>query len=128
MHFGAPTFSKELESNLISQIQYENPDFIIFAGDATDHGYVTEYNDAAVFVDELKATSEVHSIPGNHDVRNVGILHFQRLIGERHFVRVDKKAGFAIIGLDSSQADVNSGDIGHDQMNLKKYLIIWVNL
>jgi len=30
-----------------------------------------------VFVDEFKATSEVHSIPGNHDARNVGILHFQ---------------------------------------------------
>ena len=116
VHFGALTFSEELKSNLISQIQHENPDFIIFAGDATDHGYETEYNDASVFVDELKATSEVHSIPGNHDARNVGILHFQRLIGERNFIRIDKKAGFVIIGLDSSQADVNSGDIGYDQM------------
>jgi len=67
----------ELKSNLILQIQHENPDFIIFAGDATDHGYVTEYNDAAAFIDKLKATSEVHSIPGNHDARNVGILHFK---------------------------------------------------
>lgn len=35
VHFGALTFSEELKSNLISQIQHENPDFIIFAGDAT---------------------------------------------------------------------------------------------
>ncbi len=77
VHFGALTFSEKLKSNLILQIQHENPDFIIFAGDATDHGYVTEYNDAAAFIDELKATSEVHSIPGNHDARNVGILNFK---------------------------------------------------
>ncbi|MEL7671038.1 metallophosphoesterase [Methanobacterium sp.] len=32
VHFGALTFSKELKSSLILQIQYENPDFIIFAG------------------------------------------------------------------------------------------------
>ena len=120
VHFGSLTFSKELKSNLISQIQHENLDFIIFAGDATDHGYATEYNDAAAFVDELKAISEVHSIPGNHDARNVGILHFQRLIGDRHFVRIDKKVGFAIIGLDSSKADVNSGDIGYDQIKWLK--------
>jgi Icc protein len=47
-------------------------------------------------------------------------LHFQRLIGERNFVRIDKKAGFAIIGLDSSQADINTGDIGYDQMKWLK--------
>ncbi|WP_424354219.1 hypothetical protein [Methanobacterium sp. MBAC-LM] len=40
-------------------------------------GYLTEYTDASAFLDELKATSEVHSISGNHDVRNVGILHFK---------------------------------------------------
>lgn len=33
---------------------------------------------------------------------------------------MDKKAGFAIIGLDSSKADVNSGDIGYDQMKWLK--------
>ncbi len=120
VHFGALTFSNELKKKLMSQIQHENPDFIIFAGDATDHGYITEYNDAATFIDEIKATSEVHTIPGNHDARNVGRLHFTKLIGERKFVRIDKKAGFAIIGLDSSQADVNSGDIGCDQMEWLK--------
>ena len=57
VHFGALTFSEELKSNLMSQIQHENPDFIIFAGDATDHGYATEYSDAAAFIDELKNTT-----------------------------------------------------------------------
>ncbi len=42
------------------------------------------------------------------------------MIGERNFVRIDKKAGIVIIGLDSSKADVNSGDIGYDQMKWLK--------
>lgn len=48
------------------------------------------------------------------------IVDFARMIGERNFVRIDKKVGFAIIGLDSSKADVNSGDIGYDQMKWLK--------
>ena len=54
------------------------------------------------------------------DFRAGKIFDFAGLIGERHFVRIDKKAGFAIIGIDSSKADVNSGDIGYDQMKWLK--------
>jgi len=120
VHFGALTFSNNLKNDLISKIEEENPDFIIFAGDVTDHGYANEYKDAAEFIDKLESTAETHVIPGNHDARNVGIIHFERLIGDRKFVRVDKKAEFAIIGLDSSQADVDSGDIGYDQLDWLK--------
>ncbi|MGZ7209234.1 MAG: metallophosphoesterase family protein, partial [Methanobacterium sp.] len=53
----------------------ENPDLIIAAGDLTTKGYAHEYEDASIFIDELKAITEVHTIPGNHDARNVGLIH-----------------------------------------------------
>jgi len=120
VHFGALTFSNNLKNNLISQIEEENPDFIIFAGDVTDHGYATEYEEAIGFIEKLRSIAETHVIPGNHDARNVGRIHFEKLIGDRKFVKVDKKGEFAIIGLDSSRADVNSGDIGCDQLDWLK--------
>lgn len=120
VHFGAPTFSYDLKNKLISQIEEVNPDFIIFAGDVTDHGYATEYKDAMGFIEKLESVAELHVIPGNHDARNVGIIHFERLIGDRKFARVDKKGGFAIIGLDSSQADVNTGEVGWSQLDWLK--------
>ncbi len=117
IHFGEKTFSHDLKNNLINQLEDENPDLIITAGDLTTKGYSHEYEDASIFIDELKAITEVHTIPGNHDARNVGLLHFEKLIGERKFVHLDKSGGFAIIGLDSSEADINDGQIGVDQLD-----------
>lgn len=123
VHFGDDTFSEELKSKLISQIESANPDLLIFAGDLTASGYFHEYEEAAAFVDQLRSITNTHIIPGNHDARNVGLIHFKDMIGERKFVHVDEGSKFTIIGLDSSQADVSHGQLGRDQLDwLKKEL------
>jgi len=109
LHFCDITFSTNLKNNALKQIEDENPDLIIVSGDLTSNAYSHEYEDAANFINELKAISNVHVIPGNHDARNVGLIHFERLIGERKFTQIDENGGFAIIGLDSSQPDINDG-------------------
>ncbi len=120
IHFGEKNFSNDLKNNLLSQLEDENPDLIIAAGDMTTEGYAHEYEDASVFIDELRAITQTHVIPGNHDARNVGLIHFEKLIGERKFVHLDKAGGFAIIGLDSSEPDINDGQIGVDQLDWLK--------
>ena len=121
IHFGEKTFSSDLKNNLLKQIDNENPDLIVISGDLTTQGYVNEYNDAAIFLDELKSITETHVIPGNHDARNVGLLHFEKQIGKRKFLHMDKDGGFAIVGLDSSEPDINDGQIGVDQLEWLKY-------
>ncbi len=116
IHFGDVTFSTNLKDNALKQIEDENPDLIIVSGDLTTDGYSHQYEDAANFINKLKTITDVHVIPGNHDARNVGLIHFNRLIGERKFTEIDKNGGFAIIGLDSSQPDLNDGQIGTDQL------------
>ncbi len=108
IHFGEKTFSLELKNNLLSHITDENPDLIIILGDLTTQGYAHEYDDVAEFLDELKSISESHVIPGNHDARNVGMIHFEKQIGERKFIHMDKSGGFAIIGQASSEPDICS--------------------
>lgn len=116
IHFGEKTFSQDLKNNALKQIEDENPDLIIVSGDLTTNGYAHEYNDASTFLEEMKSITNVHVVPGNHDARNVGLIHFERLIGERKFIHIDKKGGFAIAGLDSSEPDINDGQIGTDQL------------
>lgn len=123
IHFGEKTFSQELKNKLLGQVTYENPDLIIVSGDITTQGYSDEYNNAATFLDELSSITQTHVIPGNHDARNVGLIHFEKEIGERKFIHIDKSGGFAIAGLDSSEPDINDGQIGFDQLEwLKKEL------
>ncbi|AEG19386.1 metallophosphoesterase family protein [Methanobacterium paludis] len=120
VHFGDPTHSDELVYNLTSQIEEENPDMVIFAGDLTYGGFISEYNNAKNFIEELKSITETHVVPGNHDARNVGLEHFKNLIGDTHFVKIDKKCKLAIIGLDSSRPDIDDGNIGSFQLEWLK--------
>lgn len=117
IHFGEKTFSHELKNNLLSQLEEENPDLIIVAGDLTTEGYLHEYEDAAEFVEQLRTITNTYTIPGNHDARNVGLIHFENLIGHRKFVHLDKAGGFAVLGLDSAEPDINDGQIGMDQLD-----------
>lgn len=120
MHFGDSTFSDVLKNNLLAQLKDENPDLLIFAGDLTANGYEHEYIQAREFIDELNTITKTYVIPGNHDARNVGLIHFESMISERKFVHKDKTSNFTIIGLDSSEPDISSGQIGCDQMDWLK--------
>ena len=64
IHFGEKTFSPNLKNNSIKQFADENPDLIIISGDLTTPGFLTEYNDASTFLDDLKSITETHVIPG----------------------------------------------------------------
>jgi 3',5'-cyclic AMP phosphodiesterase CpdA len=49
-------------------------------------------------------------VPGNHDSRNVGYVHFEELIGERN--SVVRKAGATVVAVDSTEPDLDHGHIG----------------
>jgi Icc protein len=51
-------------------------------------------------------------IPGNHDSRNVGNVHFERLFGERQSVMDLENA--ILVGVDSSEPDLNDGQVGRE--------------
>ena len=51
-------------------------------------------------------------IPGNHDSRNVGYVHFERLFGERYSC-IDF-ADAVMVGVDSSEPDLNDGRVGRE--------------
>src|SRR6476646_5349349 len=46
----------------------------------------------------------------NHDSRNVGYVHFEEMFGERNSVL--RKRGVAIVAVDSSEPDLDHGQIG----------------
>jgi 3',5'-cyclic-AMP phosphodiesterase len=116
LHFGEFKFSEKLKNNLKFQIEFENPDLIIIAGDITSMGYIEEYNMARDFIKDLNNIAETFVVPGNHDSCNVGLIHFRNLIGDRRFIGSDKKEDVIIIGLDSSEPDIHDGKLGFDQL------------
>ena len=71
-------------NRVIVELNELEPDLVVCTGDLTNEGYRQEYKIAVAYLDRVKAPLAV--VPGNHDARNVGYLHFEELIGPRRWV------------------------------------------
>ena len=82
---------------------------VVVTGDLTNDGFRQEYLLAKSYIDRLECP-DLLVIPGNHDSRNVGYVHFEELFGPRscHFL----KEGISIVGVDSTEPDLDYGTIG----------------
>jgi 3',5'-cyclic AMP phosphodiesterase CpdA len=109
IHCGGPYFVPNLLERAISEINDLDPDVVICSGDLTTFGFKEEYAQAKGYLDRL-ACDKVVVIPGNHDSRNVGYVHFEELFGDRNSVL--RLNGVTIVAVDSTEPDLDHGQIG----------------
>jgi Icc protein len=109
IHCGGPDFVPNLMERAVTEINELEPDMVICSGDLTTFGFKHEYALAKGYLDRIECDSLV-VIPGNHDSRNVGYVHFEELFGERrselHLNDV------SILAVDSTEPDLDNGLIG----------------
>jgi 3',5'-cyclic AMP phosphodiesterase CpdA len=120
IHCGEATFDAELMGSIVEEVNRMKPDLVAVVGDLTAAGYQWEFEEAVRWLDRFEPPMIV--IPGNHDARNVGYLHFQSYFGES-FTRYRRPfdperaermlaTGFTVVAVDSSQPDINDGHVG----------------
>ncbi len=112
LHCGKQYFLPNLLERAISEINDIAPDIVICSGDLTTFGFKDEYALAKSYLDRLECESIV-VIPGNHDSRNVGYMHFEELFGERNSVL--REGGVTVVAVDSTEPDLDHGQIGRSQ-------------
>lgn len=123
IHCGEVTFDADRLGLIIKEINEVNPDVVVVAGDLTGAGYEWEYEQAAEYLGKIEAPRVI--VPGNHDSRNVGYMHFERHFGDR-FSRYRQAfdaeraeelnaTGFTVVAVDSSEPDLNEGQIGRER-------------
>ena len=123
IHCGESTFQPELLRLTIERVNRMEPDVVVVAGDLTAAGFEWEFEEAHRWLSGLEAPKVV--IPGNHDSRNVGYMHFERFFGER-FSRYRsafdpmrqervRASGLTVVAVDSSDPDLNEGHIGRER-------------
>jgi 3',5'-cyclic-AMP phosphodiesterase len=110
-HVGSPYFVPNLMNRVIVELNELEPDAVVCTGDFTNFGYRQEFKTAVAYLERI--SSPVYSVSGNHDARNVGYVHFEELIGPRHW-SVDVR-GVRIVGADSSEPDLDHGQIGRER-------------
>lgn len=122
IHCGELTFQDDLMASTVERINSLRPDVAVVTGDLTAAGYAWEFDLAAEWLDQISAPKIV--IPGNHDARNVGYIHFERRFGERSSrcrqpfepERAERmlSTGVTVIGVDSSEPDLDEGRVGRE--------------
>lgn len=111
LHVGSPFFVPNLMNRVVVELNELQPDLVVCTGDITNEGYRQEYKNVLAYLDRIRAP--VMTVPGNHDARNVGYVHFEELIGPRHWTR--DVGGIRVVGADSSEPDLNEGQIGRER-------------
>jgi 3',5'-cyclic AMP phosphodiesterase CpdA len=109
LHCGGPYFEPNLLERAIAEINDARPDIVVCSGDLTTLGFKHEYVLARGYLDRIECESLV-VVPGNHDSRNVGYVHFEALFGSRNSVLT--KGGVTIVAVDSTEPDLDHGQIG----------------
>ena len=110
-HGGSSFFLPNLLERAIDEINEMEPDAVVMTGDLTDEGFRQQYRSAQSYLFRIKCPQRL-VVPGNHDSRNVGHIHFEELIGPRD--SVIHLPGITIVGVDSSEPDLDSGRIGRE--------------
>src|SRR5436190_20996779 len=106
---GEAYFEPNLLERAISEVNDLGPDIVVVSGDLTTFGFKHEYQLARSYVDRIACESIV-VVPGNHDSRNVGYVHFEQYFGERNSVL--RKGPVSIVAVDSTEPDLDHGQIG----------------
>ncbi|MCF2136356.1 MAG: metallophosphoesterase [Candidatus Thorarchaeota archaeon] len=84
--------------------------FLLITGDLTTDGLQEEYE---AFHDAISGISIPFMIlPGNHDERNYGAAHFERLFGSRF--KTFTNESIALYGADSAEPDNDAGHVGRE--------------
>lgn len=112
LHVGSQYFISNIMERIVHELNELKPDAIISTGDLVDEGYREEYKQLSFYLDRIECESLI-VVPGNHDSRNVGYLHFEDLLGSRNnFTRTKE---ISVVGVDSSEPDLDSGQIGRER-------------
>src|SRR5579875_1340932 len=109
LHCGQQFFLPQLLERAIAEVNELEPDVVVVSGDLTSNGFKEEYALAREYLNRVECDSMV-VIPGNHDSRNVGYVHFEELYGERNSIL--RKDGVTVVAVDSTEPDLDHGQIG----------------
>ena len=125
IHCGSPFFDPQLLDHAVEEVRAIAPDLVLIGGDLTTDGYAHEFREAQNHLEPLvEAELTTVVIPGNHDAKNVGYLHFVDSFGPGDVPgkgdRVLQLTGGAgqvvtLVAMDSTKPDLAEGEIGRER-------------
>ena len=111
LHLGEAGCRRDQLEACMEEVNRLRPELVVVAGDLTWNGIREQFEEAKELLDRLEAPKII--VMGNHDGSNVGYLIFEELFGTRLVKHKDDMV--FLLGVDSSQPDLDTGHIGREQ-------------
>jgi 3',5'-cyclic-AMP phosphodiesterase len=111
IHYSDAYFVPEIAESMINSINQLEPNLVVITGDLTENGFSAEYDGVKQFIDRIECKNKI-LVPGNHDSKNAGYVHFEDLFTDRYFSRNFENV--TVVGADSSQPDLDEGHLGRE--------------
>ncbi len=131
LHCGSPYFDADLLQTAVKETIAIHPDLVVVGGDLTSEGYAHEFREAQLHLEPLFAAGlNTLVIPGNHDAKNVGYLHFRDAFGAGDVPAKGDRAltlvgdapngdgspfGVQVVAIDSTKPDLAEGEVGRER-------------
>jgi len=115
LHLGGGYFVREWGERVVEMVNSMQPDLVVISGDLTTEGHVHEYDQVTHYLKSFQVRNQL-IVPGNHDARNEGYVIFEELFGTRYPFYENEH--LLILGVDSSQPDIDDGHIGRSNYPL----------
>ena len=125
LHCGSPLFDAELLDAAVRETLGLRPDLVVVGGDLTTQGYPNEFRLAKEFLQPLFDSGlTTLVIPGNHDSKNVGYLHFRDTFGPGDVpgkcdavlqLTGGDALSMRVVAIDSSKPDLAEGEVGRER-------------
>ncbi len=114
LHYGSNEFNEECLLNVIDYINDVRPDAVICTGDLTHKAKKYQYEDIAQYLADIKVP--IFNVIGNHDVKNNGVVFFERYIGPRRWKINLNEKNTMIMGVRSPRDNTSEGELGDEQL------------
>ena len=120
IHCGSQYHDSGLLIEAVEEIRQLHPDLVVVAGDLTQEGYADEFQTARDALRPLMEELPTVVVPGNHDAKNVGYVHFEDHFGKgdsgndrvMHLAREAEPRHVSLVAVDSSKPDLAEGEVG----------------
>ena len=119
-------FNEQMFLKGIQEInKIKNIDHVIHLGDLTHDGTMSDYLRYLTLMEKLRPglRDKLHTIPGNHDSKNVGYRLYEEMVSEERNFLIELSNEAVIFGVDSTEPDQDEGEIGFRTTSLFKKLI-----
>jgi len=91
-------------------------DYCLHVGDITHEGLMGDYEFASLLFPSIR--HRIMKLPGNHDVKNVGWVLYERFFGNRSFIHEDEHV--LMVGIDCSIPDRDDSRFSEEDLRVMK--------